>query len=94
MKKLKFNIKKVKFTTLGGESIQVKEIEKLIGDAIYMGIQSLAFLPIAQAIYAGNEVELSEAERDTLVNFLMSDEVPIRAFARQPIIEHLKQLKV
>lgn len=90
---MKFNINKVKFVTLGGEPLKIKDIDKLLGDLIYQSINKLAFLPIAQGIYAGKEVELTEEERDTLVSFLSNDECGMMAFARQPIIEHLKQLK-
>jgi len=93
MSKLRFNISAVKFKDLDGLEIKYIDLEKLLGNSIYTSIPKLEFLPIAQAIHAGKEVELSEQERDVLVAFLSSDQCGIIAMVRQTLIDYLNKLK-
>lgn len=77
-------------------NIQLKDIEgrdvphelnKVVGNLIYIGTKDLGFLDKAQAIYRGEDVELTDDELKEVRRVI--DASQLSAFARKAIIDSL-----
>jgi len=53
---MKYNFSKVSIKTLDGQ--EVKELHKILANAIYVSTKDLGLVKVAQDIYDGKEVEI------------------------------------
>ena len=92
MKKLTFDINKVKVIDLDGQMLNV-QVGKTVGNVIYCKATTLEWDEIARAIYAGKKVEVTTAELEALERLLLAPETPIYLMVKKPLKDYFNTLK-
>ncbi len=89
---MKVNFSKVVLKTIEGEPIKGGETHKNIGNIIYQNARDLGLVTIAQEIYKGNEVDLSDAELKEIKNLINNPSTGLMAFARKAVLDYIDNI--
>jgi len=80
----------IKYKDLSGEEKQISKINEVLGDMLYMHLAGISGKRLAEKIFDGGKVELTEVERISLLDFLNSNFCTLMAFIVAALIEELE----
>jgi len=90
---MKFDINKVVVKDLNNQKMKVEDLHKGLGNFIYNKTATLDWVGKATAIHSGEEVELTDKERETLISLIESPICDFVIAVKVALIDHLKKLK-
>lgn len=85
----KINFKKVSCKMIDG-TFKDYDMAKTIGNGLYFSVTDIEKLKLAEKIYAGEEVELSDDDCKLIATLVSSNE-GLLAFAKQGVLELLNK---
>jgi len=84
---MKYNFSKVSIKTLDGQ--EVKELHKILANAIYVSTKDLGLVKVAQDIYDGKEVEIWQAQAEEIKRVIQDEKTGFFAFVQAGLLEYI-----
>lgn len=86
---MKYDFTKIETSALDGTPVM--DLHKTIANSVYLHTKDLGLVTIAQDIYAGKEVEITQPQLEEIKRIISDEQIGFFAFVKKAIIDFINQ---